>query len=80
MTKGKLLEVGRECCRCGECPHEFTLAVGIGERVSIGSPLATLEKSGGVDGLETAAAELLKAFKIAPFAEARTSLILERIM
>ena len=21
MTKGKLLKVGRECCRCGECPH-----------------------------------------------------------
>ena len=57
-----------------------TLAVGIGERVSIGSPLATLEKSGGVDGLEAAAVELLKAFKIAPSAEARDSLILERIM
>ena len=21
MTKGKFWEVGRECCRCGECPH-----------------------------------------------------------
>ena len=52
-----------------------TLAVGIGERVSIGSPLATLEKSGSVDGLEAAAAELLKAFRIAPSADVRNSLI-----
>ena len=53
-----------------------TLAVGIGERVSIGTPLATLEKSGGVDALEVAAAELLKAFKIAPSASPAATLIL----
>ena len=51
----------------------------MGDRAATGSPLATLEKSGGVDALEAAAAELLKAFKIAPSAEECNSLILERI-
>ena len=53
-----------------------TLAVGVGDRVATGSPLATLEKSGGVDGLEAAAAELLKAFRIESSAEACNSLII----
>jgi len=57
-----------------------TLAVGVGDRVSLGSPLATLEKSGGPDGLEPAAAELLKAFTIASSADARRDLVLERVM
>lgn len=39
-----------------------TLAVRRGDRVATGSPLATLETSAGPEGLESAAAELLKAF------------------
>ena len=39
-----------------------TLAVRLGDRVATGSPLATLETSAGPEGLESAAAELLKAF------------------
>lgn len=56
-----------------------TLDVQVGDKVSTGSPLATLEKSGGPDGLESAAAELLKAFTISTSAEAIESLIFERI-
>ena len=48
----------------------------MGDRAATGSPLATLEKSGGVDSLEVAAAELLKAFKIAPSASPAATLIL----
>lgn len=55
------------------------LAVGVGDRVSLGSPLATLSKSGGPDGLESAAAELLKAFRISPSAVKPTTLILGRV-
>jgi len=56
-----------------------TLAVQVGARVGTGSPLATLEKSSGPDGLEKAAAELYKAFDIRPEAAEPDSLILERI-
>ena len=56
-----------------------TLAVRIGDRVAIGDPLATLEKSTAPDGLEKAAAELYKAFQIAPQAPEPTSLVVERI-
>jgi pyrimidine-nucleoside phosphorylase len=56
-----------------------TLSVGVGDRVAVGAPLATLEKSANPDGLESAAAELLKAFSIGRDAPERTSLILERI-
>ena len=56
-----------------------TLAVKIGDRVTIGQPLATLEKSAGPDGLEKAAAELYKAFQVSPQAPERQSLIVERI-
>jgi len=56
-----------------------TLAVQIGDKVSLGAPLATLEKSGGPDGLESAAADLLKAFTIAPSPVERRSLVLERV-
>ena len=44
------------------------LAVKRGDRVSVGMPLATLESSRCPDGLERAAADLLKAFVIAPSA------------
>ena len=57
----------------------MTLAVQVGARVGTGSPLATLDKSSGPDGLEKAAAELYKAFEIAPEAAEPDSLILERI-
>jgi len=42
----------------------ITLAVKRGARVAVGAPLATLQTSRGPDGLEQAAAELLKAFTI----------------
>lgn len=56
------------------------LAVGVGDRVVPGSPLATLVRERTPDGLESAAAELLKAFTIsgAPV-EPPASLILETI-
>ena len=56
-----------------------TLDVGVGDRVAAGAPLATLETSSGPDGLERAAAELFKAFRIGAEAPARQELILERI-
>ena len=43
-----------------------TLAVRRGDRVATGAPLATLETSAGPEGLESAAAELLKAFAFSP--------------
>ena len=55
------------------------LAVGIGDRVTVGSPLATLAKSTDPDGLERAAAELFKAFTIGAVAPRPAPLILERI-
>ncbi|MGN0832527.1 MAG: thymidine phosphorylase, partial [Kiritimatiellia bacterium] len=55
------------------------LAVGVGDRVSVGSPLATLVKSTDPDGLERAAAELLGAFAIGAAAPGPAPLILERI-
>ena len=57
----------------------ITLAVQVGDRVATGTPLATLEKSACPDGLESAAAELYKAFRIAPSAPESVPLILERI-
>ena len=54
------------------------LAVGVGDRVSVGSPIATLVKSTDPDGLERAAAELLGAFTIGAAAPGPASLILER--
>jgi thymidine phosphorylase len=56
-----------------------TLAVKVGERVAVGAPLATLEKSSDPDGLERAAADLFKAFTISATAPETKSLILERI-
>ena len=57
----------------------ITLAVKIGDRVAVGAPLATLEKSTDPDGLERAAADLFKAFVISATAPEAKSLILERI-
>ena len=56
-----------------------TLAVKVGDRVAVGAPLATLEKSSDPDGLERAAADLFKAFAISATAPEVKSLILERI-
>ena len=56
-----------------------TLAVGVGDKVSAGSPLATIEKSGGPEYLESAAGELYKAFTIASDAPEVPSLVVERI-
>lgn len=58
----------------------ITLDVQLGDKVSIGSPLATLEKSGCPDGLESAAADLFKAFTISPSGGKIDSLIFERIV
>ena len=57
-----------------------TLAVKVGDKVAVGAPLATLEKSSDPDGLERAAAELYKAFVITSVAPETKSLILERIV
>ena len=56
-----------------------TLAVKVGDRVAVGAPLATLEKATGPEGLEKAAADLYKAFQIAPTAPEPKPLILECI-
>ncbi len=56
-----------------------TLAVRRGDRVAVGSPLATLETTREPDALERNAAELLKAFAISPEETAPTDLVLERI-
>ncbi len=56
-----------------------TLAVKRGDRVAVGSPLATLETTREPDALERNAAELLKAFAISSEEAAPTDLILERI-
>ena len=55
------------------------LSVAVGDKVSLGSPLATLEKSSDPDGLEKAAAELFKAFVISSDAPQEDALLLERI-
>jgi len=57
----------------------ITLDVAIGDRVAVGSPLATLESSRGPDGLESAAADLLKAFAISSAAPEPSSIVLERM-
>ena len=56
----------------------ITLAVKRGDRVAVGAPLATLESSRGPDGLERAAADLLKAFTIERDAPETQGLIFER--
>lgn len=55
------------------------LSVKIGDKVAVGAPLATLEKSFDPEGLEHAAADLYKAFAISATAPEAKSLILERV-
>jgi len=55
------------------------LAVAVGDKVAVGAPLATLEKSVSPDGLEKCAADLFKAFEITPTPVALPQLILERV-
>ena len=57
----------------------ITLSVKRGDRVSVGSPLATLESSREPDGLERCAADLLKAFTIGRDAPEDVGLVIERI-
>ena len=57
----------------------ITLSVKRGDRVAVGAPLATLESSREPDGLERAAADLLKAFAIGPAAPDVADLVLERV-
>ena len=57
----------------------ITLAVRRGDRVAVGAPLATLESSREPDGLERAAADLLKAFEIGSAAPEDAGLVFERI-
>ena len=56
-----------------------TLAVKVGDRVSVGQPLATLEKATDPEGLERAAADLYKAFQVTTTAAEAGPLVLERI-
>ena len=55
------------------------LAVKVGDKVTVGQPLATLERSSDPESLTPAAAELYKAFAIGPTAPEPQPLILERI-
>ena len=57
----------------------ITLNVKVGDKVAVGQPLATLEKSVDPDGLERAAADLYKAFAVSSTQPEATPLILERI-
>ena len=56
-----------------------TLAVKVGDRVATGTPLATLERSAGPEGLEKAAADLYRAFAIGPEAPEPRPLVIDRI-
>ena len=57
-----------------------SLAVKVGDKVSVGAPLATLMKSKDPDGLERCAADLFKAFTISPTPPDPVPLIIERIV
>ena len=57
----------------------ITLAVKRGDRVAVGTPLATLESSRAPDGLERAAADLLKAFAITSTASEPLSLLVQTV-
>jgi len=56
-----------------------TLSVRVGDRVAVGQPLATLERSVEPEGLEAAAAELYRAFQISATQPSPTSLVRQRI-
>ena len=55
------------------------LAVKVGDKVTVGQPLATLERSSGPESLTPAAAELYKAFAIGPTAPEPQPLIIETV-
>ena len=57
----------------------ITLNVSVGDKVAVGQPLATLEKSVDPDGLERAAADLYKAFAVTMTPPEAASLVMERI-
>ena len=57
----------------------ITLAVKRGDRVAVGAPLATLESSREPDGLERAAADLLKAFDISSSVPELSSLVIQSV-
>jgi len=74
------LGAGRE--KAGDRIDPFAgvnLAVRRGDKVAVGTPLATLTTSWAPDPLESCAAELLKAFRISSEQPAPTDLVLERI-
>lgn len=76
-----LLGAGRE--RAGDRIDPLagvTLAASVGDRVTTGQPLATLERSVNPDGLEACAAQMLAAFTIAPEPPANDPLIIERVL
>lgn len=56
-----------------------TLAVKVGDRVAMGTPLATLERSAGPEGLEKAAADLYRAFDIGSEPPESKPLVIARI-
>ncbi len=57
-----------------------TISAFVGTKVSLGSPLFLLEKSGGPDGLEAAASDLLKAFTISPTQCEIKDLVIDRVL
>lgn len=75
-------EVGAGRAKAGDKLDAFAgveLYVKRGDRVAVGSPLATLVSSRSPDGLEAGAAGLLKAFTIAAEEREKPQLIFERI-
>jgi len=57
----------------------ITLSVKTGDRVTVGDPLATLEKSSCPDGLDHAADALCAAFRIGPSAPEMRPIIVEKV-
>ena len=77
---GLLLGAGRE--KAGDRIDPLagvTLVVGVGDKVTTGQPLATLERSADPDGLEACAAQLLAAFTIVSEPPEVNPLVIERI-
>ena len=58
----------------------ITLEVAVGDKVAVGAPLATLEKSAEPDGLDRAAADLYKAFQVSATPPEAKSLVRERFV
>ena len=88
MTERETADLTDAMMRSGACLEWGGLPVptadkhstgGVGDKMTTGQQLATLERSSDPDGLEPAAAELYRAFRISSSAPESTPLILERV-